>query len=348
MVARQRVLCWMLVCPLLAVTLTGCAGLRLGANIHEFEGELTNVSYGEGREHLETQMAYDPTLGEYVEDWGRPDYIYVLDRYVINLLYTKKDEMVIFERPWYSSESHEPAVDKIPIEFVREMNPIKRAEVLSAKGIRRIGQGPDCKAEKAVSGTGFPISPGGLIMTAYHVVKGRDDIKIHLNEGRTVPAKLKSLSSRLDVAILTVDADTEHHWVVPETSNVQSGMEVFTIGFPAPEVLGNEPKFSDGVISSLSGIKGDKALMQVSVPIAPGSSGGPLFTKHGRLVGVVLSSVKAEEFFESSGALPQNINWGVKASALEAMAPVGDAERFPSEKKAKEFARKAVCMVVAK
>lgn len=63
--------------------------------------------------------------------------------------------------------------------------------------------------------------------------------------------------------------------------------------------------------------------MQISVPVHPGNSGGPLVTEDGELAGVILSTAKAEQFFAATGVLPQNVNWavrsvlGVSADALE-------------------------------
>ena len=58
--------------------------------------------------------------------------------------------------------------------------------------------------------------------------------------------------------------------------SVTLGQQVFTIGYPAPDLLGSEAKFTEGVVSSLSVLGGDAGYMQISVPVQPGNSGGPL------------------------------------------------------------------------
>ena len=62
------------------------------------------------------------------------------------------------------------------------------------------------------------------------------------------------------------------------------------------QVLGDEPKFSDGAISAMSGLGGDSTLMQITIPIQPGNSGGPVVTESGKVVGIVTSSASILQF----------------------------------------------------
>jgi len=91
------------------------------------------------------------------------------------------------------------------------------------------------------------------------------------------------------------------------------GDRVFTIGFPAPDLLGPAPKYTDGAISALSGLQGEAVLIQTTVPIPPGNSGGPIVNEQGEVVGIVVSSAAIETFVARTGTLPQNIDWAVKA-----------------------------------
>ena len=151
----------------------------------------------------------------------------------------------------------------------------------------------------------------------------------------------------LDIAVLKVDTDTSPHWIVPTATPAHSGQQVYTVGFPAVQMLGQEPKVSTGIVNALSGIGGEEALMQVSAPISTGSSGGPVFTEKGKLTGIMLSTAEAKPFFEATGHLPQNVNWAIKAGYLEPLVPTGKPETFPSVDDAKTFAEQAVYMVKA-
>jgi hypothetical protein len=115
------------------------------------------------------------------------------------------------------------------------------------------------------------------------------------------------------------------------------------------ELLGVEPKFTDGSVSALSGLGGERRVMQVTVPIQPGNSGGPLLTENGFVVGVITSTAAVKAFFEATGTLPQGINWAVKADLA---IPLFDASDLPvageqTREKAIARAREAVCAVVA-
>jgi len=99
------------------------------------------------------------------------------------------------------------------------------------------------------------------------------------------------------------------------------GDDVFTLGFPISDILGKEVKYSEGVINSLSGIQGDATFFQISVPIQPGNSGGPLVNQAGDVVGIVTATAAVEEFYKATGSLPQNVNWAVKAAYASLILP---------------------------
>jgi S1-C subfamily serine protease len=132
-----------------------------------------------------------------------------------------------------------------------------------------------------------------------------------------------SVSSALDIGVLRLVANRplRHLSVAASSDAPQLGGTVFTIGFPATNVLGRDPKYSEGTISGLSGLNGDASFYQVSVPIQPGNSGGPLVDDKGRVVGVVLSTASAPAFLKATGTLPQNVNWAVKSTFLAPLLP---------------------------
>lgn len=83
--------------------------------------------------------------------------------------------------------------------------------------------------------------------------------------------------------------------------------------------MGTSPKFSNGTISSSSGLLGDPRTYQVSVPVQAGNSGGPLFNVDGNVVGVVVSKMNAVQMFRWTGDLPENVSYSIKTSYLKAL-----------------------------
>ena len=98
-------------------------------------------------------------------------------------------------------------------------------------------------------------------------------------------------------------------------SAVEVGEEVYILGFPLPSSMGNELKLTTGVVSSSSGYHDNPALFQVSAPVQPGNSGGPVFDKEGRLIGVVNAKHTDAE----------NVTYAIKVKYLvDMLTPFGE------------------------
>ena len=77
-----------------------------------------------------------------------------------------------------------------------------------------------------------------------------------------------------------------------------------------------EPKYTDGVISSLTGVRDEPNKYQISVAIQPGNSGGPLISSLGNVLGIVASKLSAEAMLKLGGLSPENVNYAVKSNYL--------------------------------
>jgi S1-C subfamily serine protease len=197
-------------------------------------------------------------------------------------------------------------------------------------------------------GTAFVVRPDGFLLTAFHVVKGAKSIEISCPEGGTVNAWVERFSEANDLAVLRVaKGRTPTFLSIADQKSVGLGEQVFTIGFPAPNMLGGEAKFTEGVISSLS-VGGDAGYMQISVPVQPGNSGGPLLNRSGEVVGVVVATASALSFLKSTGALPQNVSWALKgAFAVPLFDPPPPSRRAADRVTAVDRALRATCSVTA-
>ena len=198
------------------------------------------------------------------------------------------------------------------------------------------------------SGTGFLVSADGAILTAFHIVDGAKSMKAVDVDGRILAAKVVAAQPDIDMALLEVGLASEVYLPVPKDLECKLGDHVFTLGFPASELLGREPKYADGAISSLTGMRGDRSRLQITVPIQPGSSGGPLVNEQGQAVGVVVSTAAIRNFYRETGALPQNVNFAVRTDlGLSLMRGRSQSAIHPAatRKDAIERARRCVSLV---
>lgn len=164
------------------------------------------------------------------------------------------------------------------------------------------------------TGSGAVISVAGHVLTAAHVIEKASGVRIFL--GTVIhEAKVLAVDVANDVALLQIEKAEGPFARLPlgQLENVRMGQSCCTIGFPSPKVQGSAPKCTDGIISSEDGPAGDLRLWQISCPIQPGNSGGPLLDQHGRLIGVVVSTLNSARFYEATGAIPQNVNYAIKA-----------------------------------
>jgi hypothetical protein len=91
------------------------AGWAIGWTLPEYAGQVLRVrENGPGAARLEPEKQYDPTLRHYVETSGEPDYIYVVDRYMLQLIYVDDDRIVLFERPTLNPKSQATVTEGIP------------------------------------------------------------------------------------------------------------------------------------------------------------------------------------------------------------------------------------------
>ena len=199
------------------------------------------------------------------------------------------------------------------------------------------------------TGTGFAICENGYILTAHHVVEKATSIYVKFQDTEWLPAAIIKKSRINDVAILKVDRNTKHFLAISD--KLRQGEKIFTLGYPVPGLLGEEPKYAEGTVSSLTGIVDEASLMQISVPLQPGNSGGPLLNEKAEVVGMATSVAKVESFYKATGTLPQNVNWGVKAAFIKPLLPADCVNsELPNEKTEIdpiEIARNAVCLIKA-
>ena len=168
------------------------------------------------------------------------------------------------------------------------------------------------------SGSGFFISTDGMIATNSHVIQGARKIEVNIsNESGTFTYNVEVIfnSPQNDVAVLKInDSKFKKLNSLPYgiSTNVEVGEKVFTIGYPLNDIMGTNYKVTDGIISSKSGIADDVRYYQISVPVQPGNSGGPLFNKDGNVIGITSAKLNSK----AVGTSIENVNYAIKISYL--------------------------------
>ena len=163
------------------------------------------------------------------------------------------------------------------------------------------------------TGTGFAMGDG-YIVTNNHVV---DEAKViyvkgiqgDLNVG--LSAELVATDKANDIAIIKI-TDNKFNGFGPIPYSISStmanvGEEVFVLGYPLTQALGKEIKLTNGIVSSRTGYQGDISTYQISAPVQPGNSGGPMFDNDGSVIGIVVAGVPGAE----------NVGYAIKTSYLQ-------------------------------
>jgi S1-C subfamily serine protease len=173
---------------------------------------------------------------------------------------------------------------------------------------------PDSEQLHAI-GSGFFVTRDGYLLTNFHVVKDAQRIRV-MYKKEALDAKVIDTDKEDDLALIKIDGKSFPALAISAKDTVNLGQEVFTIGFPNIQMQGLEPKYTDGRISSLAGMEDDPTEYQISVPLQPGNSGGPLCDANGQVVGVVVARLNDMAVMKISGVVPQNVNYAVKARPM--------------------------------
>lgn len=176
----------------------------------------------------------------------------------------------------------------------KNANPFKGMPKDKLDELRRFGfpfpfPGPDGfedrMPERKGQGSGFIISPDGLILTNHHVVDGADEIKVHLTDDREFNAKVIGSDAKTDVAVIKIYGKDLPCVKLGNSKDVKVGEWVAAIGAP----FGLENTVTSGIVSAKSrNLPSDQFVpfIQTDAAVNPGNSGGPLFNMKGEVIGI--------------------------------------------------------------
>ena len=161
------------------------------------------------------------------------------------------------------------------------------------------------------SGTGFFVGADGYVVTNAHVVEGCEDPKIVCGFAQPTVAQVLARDARNDLALLKVDIAPDH--VASLRAGVKVGEDIAAFGYPLQGTLSAGGNFTLGNISALAGMQNDSRHIQITAPVQPGNSGGPVVDRAGNVIGVVVSGLGAH----SKGAA-QNVAFAINFNVLTA------------------------------
>jgi S1-C subfamily serine protease len=171
------------------------------------------------------------------------------------------------------------------------------------------------------SGTGFLVTYGGDLVTNYHVVKGCTAPYARI-AGVRQQLTVVATDQQNDLALLRLPAGTGHFAVFSDGQRLVAGRAVVVVGFPLMGLLASGANITTGVVSALAGIGDDSRMLQITAPVQPGNSGGPLLDQTGNVVGVVVGKLNALTVARKTGDIPQNVNFAIKGSVVRTFLDV--------------------------
>jgi len=179
------------------------------------------------------------------------------------------------------------------------------------------GASPAQAKPKLFTGSGIVVNSSGDVLTNNHVVKSCKAVLVKGMNMAPVAARVDAVDPKNDLALLKIDpapAAGKPAVFRRQSRPVRLGESIGVIGYPLTGILSAEPKATFGQINSIAGANNDYTLLQISAPIQPGNSGGPVLDVSGSVIGVIVSTMVA---FGTAGgaataAAPQNINFAIR------------------------------------
>ena len=170
------------------------------------------------------------------------------------------------------------------------------------------GYGGQQQQEQVGTGSGVIISEDGYIVTNNHVIKDASEIEITLNNKKSYKAKLIGTDSKMDIALLKIDADEKLPYTVfANSDSVKIGEWVLAVGNP----YNLTSTVTAGIVSAKArdlGTSGIQSFIQTDAAVNPGNSGGALVNTRGELIGInTMISSMTGSYVGYSFAVPSNI-----------------------------------------
>lgn len=214
--------------------------------------------------------------------------------------------------------SNESYLPPIPISEFENLNPLVFSILNSLTFMNKEQlSNKDTKLEGEKIGTGWFISPTHIV-TCWHVLSQGTEFFFNDFDGIKIPCTLIAKDEFNDLAVLKIShpSYSSQKWLKFSQKSPYVSDEVYTAGFPHPTLLGQDAKFTEGIVSALTNPNvSNNSLIQITVPLQQGNSGGPLVDKYGNVIGVV--AMKSTQLDDLTQDKLQNVNFAINATLLK-------------------------------
>lgn len=200
-----------------------------------------------------------------------------------------------------------------PVRITYGLNRDQAAQYLKVQpAAASVPGSPPGQSARRSSGTGFFITHQGHVLTAAHVIDKCKELTVAKTGGAPTTATVVAKDAQNDLAILMASPPSSTVATLRTGRPVRPGETVVAYGFPFAGALSSGGVVTSGSVSALTGLRDDTRFLQISAPVQPGNSGGPLLDNGAAVIGVVTSQLNAMKVAQTTGAVPQNVNFALK------------------------------------
>ena len=174
------------------------------------------------------------------------------------------------------------------------------------------------QAAEISSGSGVVVGDQGEVLTNAHVVDACAQINVRSSAGDLTTAQLIARDEKNDLAVIRSNTPLSSVATFRDGKPVRAGDTIVAMGYPLAGLLATTANLTVGNVSALAGLGDDARYLQISAPVQPGNSGGPLLDESGHLVGIVTAKLNTAFAIRITGDIPQNVNFALKAEVVRA------------------------------
>lgn len=197
------------------------------------------------------------------------------------------------------------------------------------------------RREETGSGTAFVVRRDGTMLTNAHVVE--DCAGLALADGTVV--RVVAADGKRDLALVRAARPFEAALAFRRDQTIDHGERVHVFGYPYYRLVSESLNITDGIVTSLTGLRGRTVEFQISANMQPGNSGGPVLDDGGRVIGVAVAVLNSLAVARVTGSLPQGINYAIRGQVADAFllenGIVSDKQASTGGRDLREIARQA-------